>query len=94
MKILGHQFKLVYRKKLKTWGRCHFKAGLIKIKPGLIKTHQETTILHETMEALRYYLQIEISHDDLSRFEAGLYQALTDNGVDLSPLSAELDKED
>lgn len=40
---------------------------------------QESTFLHEVLEAITYLLAMECSHNDLKRFETALYQVLTQN---------------
>jgi len=45
-----------------------------------------SAIIHETIEALSYHLQLDLPHQAIMGLEAGMYQVLVDNGVDLAPL--------
>jgi hypothetical protein len=51
---------------------------------------QESVVLHEILEALDFMFELDIEHRSIQTLEAGLYQVLTDAGVDLSPLLKEL----
>lgn len=46
----------------------------------------ERTIIHEILEMLKHLQRLKLSHDDIDRLDASLWEALTSNGVDLSPL--------
>ena len=59
------------------WGN----ALKIKIDDSLPRQNQETTFLHEIIEALNFVYEIKLEHKQLSVLEAGLYQVLKDNGM-------------
>ncbi|HNU72888.1 MAG TPA: hypothetical protein PKL48_14390 [Thermodesulfobacteriota bacterium] len=60
----------------------------IRIRETTDKQTRESTTLHEVLEALNWRLNLDLKHETIMRLEAGLYQVLTQNGVDLSPLLA------
>ena len=49
---------------------------------------QLSVLLHELLEAICHHLDLEFEHSALRGLEAGLFEALTANGVDLTPLMA------
>lgn len=51
------------------------------------KQIEQSAILHEIIEALNAHLELSLPHPVIASLEAGLFQTLTSNGVDLSPLS-------
>ena len=92
MKILGHEYKLISTPsdQLGSYGRYLAKEQILQVASDLHRQQITTTVLHEIIEALDYHLGLNLNHDAIMSLEAGLYQTLTDNGVDLSPLIAEL----
>ena len=93
MKILGYDYRLINEEDHdNAMGRCNFRELFIRIAPNLPKQQTESTLIHEIIEALAYHLQLGFCGDNkiVSTLEAGLYQVLTDAGVDLSPLAKEL----
>ena len=60
----------------------------MRIRETLDKQTRESTTLHEVLEAIDWRLDLKLKHETIMRLEAGLYQVLTQNGVDLSPLLA------
>ena len=47
-------------------------------------------MLHEIIEAINYHLELEMEHNVRMGLEAALFQVLTANGVDLSPLTKDV----
>ena len=94
MKILGYDYE--FEKNVNdhtgSYGWFDAKSLTIQIADNLNKQQKESTILHEILEALSYHLMLEIGNNIIMPLEAGLYQVLTDAGVDLSPLSLEFEK--
>ena len=94
MKILGYIYEIELGSDSSRmggyYGQCHHGKQVIQIANDLNRQQEDSTILHEIIEALKYHLGIKLEHGHIMAFEAGLYQALTENGVDLSPLLAEL----
>jgi len=67
-------------------GRACIGKQVIIIDPLQCKQAQESSVLHEMIEALNYHLDLKLQHETIMQLEAGLYQCLKDNGVDLSSL--------
>ena len=89
IKILGYTYSI---KRIGTMdeigssGRADIAKQVIQIATDLTSEQTMSTVLHEILEALKYYLELEMEHSVIMALEAGLYQVLVDNGVDLSPL--------
>ena len=95
MKICGYDYKMKvnqhYLKEGQIWsGSCEPSKFIIEVAENIPRQLAETTVIHEQLEALNHHLQLGLDHDTLSRVEPGMYQALVDNGVDLSSLLPEL----
>lgn len=90
MKILGYDYTLVSDPFLDSMGAMQTASLRIKIDARIVPQQQESTILHEIIEALNTHLQLELPHHAISALEAGLYQVLRDAGVDLAPLLKEV----
>lgn len=89
MKILGYTYEIIQsgdRDHLNALGRCHASTQTIHIATDLNDEQKQSTALHEIIEALSYHLQLNLEHNIIMSLEASLYQVLSDNGVDLSPL--------
>ena len=93
MKILGCNYKLEQRfsvKSLDSFGKFIGQTQEIQIANDLPKEHFESTILYEIIEAINWHLGLKLEHPTIMGLETGLYQVLTENGVDLSPLAKPL----
>lgn len=90
MKILGYDYKLKCSTEMDTLGQANFKLLRIQIADGYDEQQQVSTVLHEVIECVNYHLKIGLEERDVMGLEAGLYQVLTDAGIDLSPLVKEL----
>ena len=89
MKILGYTYKVIQEgddDMIGSFGRHHPKGQVIQIAEGLSPDQTISTVLHEIIEALNYCMELGLEHSAKMSLESGLYQVLTDNGVDLSPL--------
>jgi hypothetical protein len=53
---------------------------------GLTRQMQESTVLHEVIEAINYHLKLGLTEKQVMGLETGLYQTLTDTGANLSRL--------
>ena len=51
---------------------------------------QESTMLHEIIEAIDKHLDINLEHHTIMLLEAGLYQVLRENGINTSAFLKEL----
>jgi hypothetical protein len=93
MKILGLNYKFDYSKdnySANVYGQLFHTTQTIVVANDLTKQHTESAILHEIIEALNYHLELGLEHRTIMSLESGLYQVLTDAGVDLAPLTSEL----
>ena len=95
MKILGYNYMLVYSPTkdsggMSNSGQMDPTKQIIVISPEQHQQSQESTVIHEILEALKYHCQIDLDHKDLSVLEAALYQVLKDIGMDMSLLLKEL----
>jgi hypothetical protein len=94
MKILGYDYRLIKEatfEKIGAAGRLHSNLQEIQIASNLVPQQVASTVLHEIIEALNYHLQLDLNHNAIMSLEASLYQVLTDNGIDLEPLTRELE---
>jgi len=89
LKILGYRYTLSMDgtcDSIGAAGRFLSIPQVIQIAGDLSEEGKLSCALHELIEALKYHLELELDHRSLSALEAGLFQVLCDNGVDLSPL--------
>lgn len=96
MKILGYTYRVVEdadSDAIGAYGRHLAKKHIIQIASDLPTQQKESTVLHEIIEALSYYLELGLAHSVIMSLEASLYQVLTDNGVSLAPLAELIEKE-
>jgi hypothetical protein len=87
MKILGYNYKVVHKAMKKNLGKYKFSKLEISIDTKQAQQQLESTTLHEILHAISEHLKLKLDEDTVGRLEVGLYQSLTDNGVDLSPLT-------
>ncbi len=90
MKILGYDYKIDLSKSLADMrgnsGFCYFDRQCIEVAENLPEELKSSTLLHEIIEAINYHLSIGLKEEDVMRLEAGLYQTLKDNGVNIDTL--------
>lgn len=89
MKILGYNYRVVRGAtvaEMDAHGRQHPRTQVLQVASDLTDEGYASTLLHEVLEALNYHLGLKLEHKVIMSLEAGLFQVLVDNGVDLSPL--------
>jgi surfactin synthase thioesterase subunit len=89
MNILGYIYEIDRTQTedtLASMGRCMGKMLKIEIAKELNSQQAQSTILHEFIEAINFHLNLQLEHRTIAALETGIYQVLTSNGVDLSPL--------
>lgn len=88
MKILAYAYKveIVDPEVMDAMGRFQARRQRIQIADDLAGDELLSTLLHEVIEALSYHLALDLPHNAIMQLEAGLYQVLADNGVNLAPL--------
>jgi hypothetical protein len=93
MKILGYEYKvMIETDRSGDFGSVDVRQQIIRIAHDQTRQAELSAVLHEIIEALAYHLNLELPSDKntvIMPLEAGLYQVLTDAGVDLSPLMSE-----
>ena len=93
MKILGYNYKILHKSKkdMESLGLCRYGKLQIHISKKQAPQQKESTVLHEMIHAISYHLHLELSEQQIMALESGLYQALIDNGINLTPLTRELE---
>ncbi len=88
MKILGYEYKIegVNSDMFTQQGRCYGAGQHIQFDARSHAQGQISTILHEIIEALNYHLHLTLEEKQIMGIEAGLFQTLTEAGIDLTPL--------
>ena len=86
IKILGYDYEVIFRNRgnddgSDNAGTHSSRSQKIWIDSDQSQQQQESTFLHEILEALNYALQLEITHKGICSLEAGLYQVLKDNNL-------------
>jgi len=87
--LLGHRFmvKSTNTKLIdNSMGMIEIPKNMIWLSEELSESMAVSTLLHEIIEHINYSFQLEMEHNVLQALEAGLYQILTDNGVNLETL--------
>ena len=83
IKIFGkdYEFKKIknfYIDGSKCWGGCRLGVG-IYLEKEAPKDLQESTLIHEIIEAINWELELNLEHNKITALESGLYQVLKDN---------------
>lgn len=95
MKILAYDYKIKAATTpivaLKDMGRHDSLDLTITICTSMLRQHQESTMLHEIIESVNWQLGLELCEQNILSLEVGMYSALHNAGVDLSPLMRELE---
>lgn len=90
MKILGYKYTIDQSKDMDSiggaFGQFHARTQTIQLANDADLQQVQSTLLHEIIEAINYHLQLKLEHPQIMGLEAGLYQVLVDNGVNLSVL--------
>ena len=85
MKILGHEYDIIFDKQLDaksgTVANCCSNILRIKIDPTYPASRIEEGLLHEIFEALKYHLNYgeSMPHTMLSQLSEALYEVMKDN---------------
>ncbi len=91
--ILGVEHSIEYPGDQRTMGypaRIMHDKHIIQIATDQLPEEEISSLIHEVLESLEHLLELELSHATITRLEVGLYQVLTQNGVDLTPLLEEV----
>ena len=90
--ILGYTFRIEFPGNeclMDRPARIMFDKRVIHIATEQDPEEEISCILHEILEGLNHLLQLDLPHRTMTRLETGLFQVLTQNGVDISPLLEE-----
>lgn len=84
IKIGGQNYKVIIKDLDKSeaqnnCGYCRATDNEIYINTSISQEQQESTLLHEILEALNFNYQLELEHNKIQTLEATLYQVLKDN---------------
>lgn len=79
IKIAGHHFTVDYVDGLADSGSTDTALNKILINKNLSKSNQESTILHEIIEAVNFIYDLKLEHQTIQTIEAALYQIYKDN---------------
>lgn len=93
LKIFGYNFSLHYVGSVDSahLGHSRVPTEQMSIAGGMTPAQTASTILHEILEVIKSQLNLDVSHQAIAALETGLYQVLTENGVDLAPLLRAVD---
>lgn len=98
IKILGYRYTIQTDKnqnEIGSMGRCHSDQQTIQIANDINSEAATSTLLHEIIEVLNFHLKTEMTEQQITAMEAGLFTVLLDNSVDLTPLlRSALDSQD
>ena len=85
LKILGHEY-VVLQKQMALQGRTvgtHCTNVLeMTIEVDMAESNKAEVLLHEIIEGIRARLDIELTHQDLTRLSEGVFQVIRDNNLD------------
>lgn len=87
IKILGYDYEVVFREsRLKEDGSEHSGTHCARVQKIWIdkeqtQQQQESTFIHEILEAISYSLELNMPHNVISSLESALYQTLKDNNL-------------
>lgn len=85
IKIQGQEFEIKFKKEIESGnmncGSTLPYKNIIWIDSELPKAQQEATLIHEILEVLNQYFELNLEHNKISTLENGLYQALNDNNL-------------
>ena len=89
LKILGHEYvvsfdsKLFMRENVGGGKACGNDLSIV-LAGGMPESREAEVFLHEIIELVKYTLQVEISHADLSALSEGLFVVFRDNDLSFS----------
>ena len=86
VKIGGHSYQVIVRDRDRKDGQTalgshNARITTIWIDNQLSKSQQESTFLHEIIEAINYANLLGLNESQISSFEHNLYQVLKDNNL-------------
>lgn len=83
LNILGKTFKVSVQEigsdQEEVSGLCRPAMQEILINERLPQEAQETTLIHEIIEAINEFMELKLKHPQITSLETGIYQVLKDN---------------
>lgn len=79
IKIAGHHFTVDYVDGLADSGSTDTALNKILINKNLSKSNQESTVIHEIIEAINSIYDLNLPHQTIQTLEAALYAIYKDN---------------
>ena len=83
LRILGHDFKVVYDGDVRTdhgyMGSYNCLKEQIVIDSGMSEANKKTTLVHEVFEALNDQMELGLEHKVIQQLEAGWFAVMMDN---------------
>jgi hypothetical protein len=89
LNILGHDYCVDFSRTqddIGLAGICYPGDQLIEISNDIPNDSKASTLIHEIIEAINYHLELNLDHSKICGLEIGIFQALKDSGVDLTPM--------
>lgn len=93
MNIFGFNYEMKYdhsSRAMDANGRLFPDSQEVQIANNISREQTISVVLHEILEALDFHMELNLEHNKITCLETGLFQVLTSNGVDLTPLLKEL----
>jgi len=83
LRISGHDVKVNLKKDLardeRNMGQSCLHGMYINIDATILKTMQESTLIHEILHVINELNNIELSEKQIIQLECGIYQIINDN---------------
>jgi len=85
--INGKRWTLAWKNRLpRAYGRTVYDKLRIELERGLPEDRTLATLIHEVLHVLSDDYRLALDHDTINRLEAGLFDFLATQGIDLAPL--------
>jgi hypothetical protein len=75
---------------LEAYGKTFFLPQEFQIAANLNYEQKISTTIHEMLHVINESMRLDLTENTICRLETGLFQALSENGVDLFPLIDEI----
>lgn len=84
LKIGPHTYKVIFRDLDKDEARansgyCRLVDNEIYINSNMARSQQESTMIHEAIEAINFIHELKLEHEQITALETAFYQLLVDN---------------
>lgn len=87
MNILGHTYTVTKVDHLDgLMGRHRLTTSEIEISDKLTPAQEQSTLIHEVLEAINVMMELELTHQQICTLEASLFQVISSNNVSIPKL--------